>query len=152
TQGGMDSPVKLDVVERTALREARKAIPAADGVPTLTQVSCGRPIPGCEIRVVDEQRRDQPERRVGEIALRSDSMLTGYYRHPDVTAEVMADGWYFTGDMGYLADGELYITGRKKDLIIVGGKNIYPQDIENLLNDIPGLHPGRASVFGIPNE
>jgi acyl-CoA synthetase (AMP-forming)/AMP-acid ligase II len=88
---------------------------------------------------------------VGEIALRSDSMLTGYYHRPDATAEVMADGWYFTGDMGYLAGGELYITGRKKDLIIVGGKNIYPQDIENLLNDIPGVHPGRTTAFGVPN-
>jgi acyl-CoA synthetase (AMP-forming)/AMP-acid ligase II len=102
--------------------------------------------------VVDEQRRPVPERHVGEIALRSDSMLTGYYRRPDATNEVMAGGWYYAGDMGYVADGELYITGRRKDLIIVGGKNVYPQDIENLLNDIPGLHPGRAAAFGVFNE
>jgi fatty-acyl-CoA synthase len=64
----------------------------------------------------------------------------------------MQDGWYFSGDMGYMVDGELFITGRKKDLIIVGGKNVYPQDIENLLNDIDGLHPGRTVAFGVFNE
>lgn len=152
TQGGIDTPLTLDTVDRRALAEERRAAPANGDAPAVTLVSCGRPIPNCELRVVDEQRQPLPERCVGEIALRSDSMLSGYYRRPDVTREVLADGWYFTGDMGYMADGELYITGRKKDLIIVGGKNIYPQDIENLLNDIPGLHPGRASAFGIFNE
>ena len=101
---------------------------------------------------MDAERHDLPDRHVGEIALRSDCMLTGYYHREDATTQAMQDGWYFTGDLGYLADGELYITGRKKDLIIVGGKNIYPQDIENTLNDIPGVHPGRAVAFGVPNE
>lgn len=152
TQAGIDHPVRIDVIARDALMEQRRAIPAVDGTAAITMVSCGRPIPGCEVRVVDERRQPLPERHVGEVALRSDSMLSGYYRRPDATAEALADGWYFTGDMGYLADSELYITGRKKDLIIVGGKNIYPQDIENLLNDIPGVHPGRSVAFGIPNE
>jgi acyl-CoA synthetase (AMP-forming)/AMP-acid ligase II len=152
TQGGIDSPVTLDVVDRRLLAGERRAVPASGEDATVTLVSCGRPIPNCEIQVVDEQRRPVPERHVGEIALRSDSMLTGYYRRPDATNEVMAGGWYYAGDMGYVADGELYITGRRKDLIIVGGKNVYPQDIENLLNDIPGLHPGRAAAFGVFNE
>ncbi|NWG16391.1 MAG: AMP-binding protein [Chloroflexi bacterium] len=156
TQSAPDAPPPLDVVDRRALMEDRLAVPVDDGlkpiVPTVTLVSCGAPIPNCQIQVVDEQRHALPERHIGEIALRSDSMLSGYYRRPDATAEVMADGWYYTGDMGYLAGGELYITGRKKDLIIVGGKNVYPQDIENLLNDIPGLHPGRAVAFGVFNE
>jgi fatty-acyl-CoA synthase len=115
-------------------------------------VSCGRPIPGCEIKVVDEGRQTLPERHVGEIALRSDSMLSGYHNRPEATAAAMRDGWYFTGDLGYLADGELYITGRMKDLIIVGGKNIYPQDIEYLVNEIPGVHPGRTVAFGVIND
>lgn len=149
TQGGIDAPLTNDVVNRRILMEERRAVPADEG---MTFVSCGRAIMGCELRVTDEQRQPLPERCVGEIALRSDSMLSGYYKRPEATAEVMADGWYFTGDMGYLADGELYITGRKKDLIIVGGKNVYPQDLENLLNDIPGLHPGRATAFGVMNE
>jgi acyl-CoA synthetase (AMP-forming)/AMP-acid ligase II len=152
TQSGIESPATLDVVDRRLLAEARRAVPATGHAATVTLVSCGQPIPNCAIQVVDEQRQPVSERHVGEIALRSNSMLSGYYRRPDATSEVLADGWYYTGDMGYIAGGELYITGRKKDLIIVGGKNVYPQDIENLLNDIPGLHPGRASAFGVFNE
>jgi acyl-CoA synthetase (AMP-forming)/AMP-acid ligase II len=121
-------------------------------MPTITLVSNGKPIENCEVRIVDEQRCDLPERHVGEIAIRSNSLMDGYYKRPAESAGVMQSGWYLSGDMGYLAAGELYITGRKKDLIIVGGKNIYPQDIENLLNDLVGVHPGRTSVFGVFNE
>jgi acyl-CoA synthetase (AMP-forming)/AMP-acid ligase II len=152
TQSALDQPLNDDLVDRMTLMEAKQAIPAVDGNPALTFVSCGRPVEGCALRIVDEQRHDLPERHVGEIALRSNSMLSGYYKRPDATADSMDDGWYFTGDMGYLADGELYITGRKKDLIIIGGKNIYPQDVENLINDIPGVHPGRVVAFGVFNE
>lgn len=152
TQSDLDAVARLDIIDRDALMEQRIARPAdtANG-PTITMVSCGRPVPNCEIRIVDADRHTLPDRHVGEIALRSDSMLSGYYRRPDETGQAMQDGWYFTGDLGYIADGELYITGRKKDLIIVGGKNIYPQDIENILNDIPGVHPGRTVAFGVPN-
>lgn len=152
TQGGIDAPLTIDTVDRRALMEDRRAQPAQTDSPTLTFVSNGPPIPNCEVIIVDENRQPLPERYVGEIALRSDCMLTGYFKRPDATAEVMAEGWYFTGDMGYLAAAELYITGRKKDLIIVGGKNVYPQDIENLLNDIPGIHPGRVVAFGVFND
>ena len=153
TQSALDAPPRLDIVDRRALMEQRHALPAdgADG-PTVTMVSCGRPIAHTELRIVDAERRDLPERHVGEVALRSNCMLSGYYHRPDATAQALDGGWYFTGDLGYLADGELYITGRQKDLIIVGGKNIYPQDIENALNDIPGVHPGRTVAFGVPNE
>jgi acyl-CoA synthetase (AMP-forming)/AMP-acid ligase II len=76
-------------------------------------------------------------------------MLSGYYHRPNLTDEAIQNGWYYTGDMGYIAEGELYITGRKKDLIIVGGKNIYPQDLEAIANEIPGLIPGRSVAFSI---
>ncbi len=152
TQSRLGAPPHVDVVDRDTLMTERIARPATDDRPVVEMVSCGVPIPNTAIRVVDAERRDLPERHVGEIALRSDCMLTGYYHRPDATAEAMADGWYFTGDLGYIADGEVYITGRKKDLIIVSGKNIYPQDIENALNDIPGVHPGRVVAFGVPNE
>ena len=79
-------------------------------------------------------------------------MLTGYYRRDDLTEKAFHDGWYLTGDLGYLADGELYVTGRKKDLIIVGGKNVYPQDLESLATEVPGIHPGRVVAFGVFNE
>ena len=79
-------------------------------------------------------------------------MLSGYYHRPDATEKAFINGWYLTGDYGYLVEGELYITGRKKDLIIVGGKNIYPQDLELLAYEVPGVHAGRASAFGVFNE
>jgi acyl-CoA synthetase (AMP-forming)/AMP-acid ligase II len=103
------------------------------------------------LRVLDDQRRDLPERHVGELALQSDCMLTGYYNRPDLTAQALLDGWYLTGDLGYMVDGEVYVTGRIKDLIIVGGKNVHPQDLEALAAEVPGVHPGRVAAFGIFN-
>lgn len=154
TQSQLDRPPRLDIIDRDMLMEQRRAQPAAPDSerPTVVMVSCGAPIPNTEIRVVDVDRRPLPERHVGEIALRSDCMLSGYYRRPDATAQVLDGGWYYTGDLGYIADDELYITGRQKDLIIVGGKNVYPQDIENLINDVPGVHPGRTVAFGVFND
>jgi acyl-CoA synthetase (AMP-forming)/AMP-acid ligase II len=102
--------------------------------------------------VLDGHGHDAPERHIGEVALKSDSMLTEYYHRPDATKKAFHDGWYLTGDFGYLAGGEVYVTGRKKDLIIVGGKNIYPQDLEQLAMDVPGVHAGRVAAFGIFNE
>ena len=78
-------------------------------------------------------------------------MLTGYYNRQDLTVNAFLDGWYLTGDLGYLAEGELYVTGRIKEIIIVGGKNIYPQDLEELAGEVPGVHPGRVVAFGIFN-
>jgi fatty-acyl-CoA synthase len=152
TQSTVGSTPRVEFIARSRLLEHQEAVLAPNGTPNMAFVSCGQPVPDCDLRVVNADRRDVPERHVGEIALRSTSMLTGYYRRPEVTESVMADGWYFTGDMGYLADGELFITGRKKDLIIIGGKNIYPQDVENLLNDVEGIHPGRSVAFGVYNE
>lgn len=153
TQSQLDRPPHLDIIDRDALMEQCRARPAAPDSerPTVVMVSCGTPIPNTEIRVVDAERKPLPDRHVGEIALRSDCMLSGYYRRPDATAQALDGGWYYTGDLGYIADGELYIAGRQKDLIIVGGKNVYPQDIENLINDVPGVHPGRTVAFGVFN-
>lgn len=152
TQGGIDAPLTVDTIDRDVLMNDRRAQPADSDSPSVSFVSCGKPITHCELMIVDDNRAPLPERHIGEIVLRSNSMLTGYYQRPDASESVMADGWYYTGDMGYLADDELYITGRKKDLIIVGGKNVYPQDIEHLMNDIDGVHAGRVSAFGIYND
>lgn len=143
----------VDMIDRATIMEQRIARPVNnDANATVAMVSCGVPIPGTEICIVDADRNSLPDRHVGEVALRSDCMLSGYYRREEATGAALQNGWYFTGDLGYIADGELYITGRQKDLIIVGGKNIYPQDIENILNDIPGIHPGRTVAFGVLNE
>jgi acyl-CoA synthetase (AMP-forming)/AMP-acid ligase II len=88
---------------------------------------------------------------VGELAVLSDCMLTGYYQRPDLNP-FTPDGWYRTGDMGYMADGEVYIIGRIKDLIINAGKNVYPQDIEAIVNTVDGVRAGRAAAFGVYDE
>jgi fatty-acyl-CoA synthase len=150
TQSAMGSPPPIDWVAVSALQEQGQAVPTQEGsYGAVSMVSCGMPIRGTEVVVLDAHGEVLAERYVGEVALRSNCMLAGYYRRPDITAEAIQDGWYRTGDMGYLADGHLYITGRKKDLIIVGGKNVYPQDLEAIANHIPGIYPGRAVAFGL---
>lgn len=152
TQGGIREPVAVDPVQARVLVVERVARPASRDGDTLRMLSCGAPIPNTRVRVFDEQQRDLPERHVGEIALLSDCMLSGYFNREDLTAKAFHDGWYLTGDLGYVADGQVYITGRKKDLIIVGGKNIYPQDIEELAGQVDGVHPGRVVAFGVFSE
>lgn len=110
----------------------------------------GRPMPGMEVKVVDEQRRELPPGQVGELACRSDSVMLGYYRAPEMTAEVVdEDGWYYTGDLAVIDDkGYLRIVGRKKDMIIRGGQNIYPAEIEAYLASHPKIR--EAAVVGVP--
>jgi fatty-acyl-CoA synthase len=150
TQGGIDGPVNVDNLDRKAFQSGR-AIKASGDHDSIKTLSAGRPIENTEVRVLTEAHRDAPERNIGEIAIRSDCMLTGYYNREDLTEKAFYDGWYLTGDLGYLADGELYVTGRKKEIIIVGGKNIYPQDLEALTHEVPGVYPGRVVAFGIFN-
>jgi fatty-acyl-CoA synthase len=115
-------------------------------------MSSGRPLMNTRIRIVDENLVDVPDKKVGEIMVQSDCMLSGYFNRPDLTDIAVKDGWYLTGDYGFLVGGELFVSGRKKDLIIVGGKNIYPQDLELLASEVPGVHPGRVVAFGVYNE
>jgi fatty-acyl-CoA synthase len=167
TQGGIHEPVSVDIIDRELFSTQQIARPLTgkeveiDALSQDTDVinkqasrmlSAGRPIPGTHLQVLDPQGEELPERHIGEIALQSNCMLTGYYHRPDVTAGAFNKGWYLTGDLGYIADGELYVTGRKKDLIIVGGKNIYPQDLERLAGEVEGVHPGRVAAFGVFND
>jgi acyl-CoA synthetase (AMP-forming)/AMP-acid ligase II len=152
TQGGVDAPLTVDEIDREAFQVERVARPAQDGRPSLKMVANGRPIRNVEVRVLSNNGETLAERQVGEIALRSDCMLSGYYNRPEETAKAFRDGWYLTGDLGYVADGELYVSGRKKDIIIVGGKNIHPQDLEQLAMEAPGVHSGRVSAFGVYDE
>jgi acyl-CoA synthetase (AMP-forming)/AMP-acid ligase II len=153
SQGSMDGSVKIDEVDAEGLERHGVAEAAVHGTRRVTEVvSAGPPLPNCEVRVIGGDGREIGERQIGEFALRSNCMLSGYYNRPDATHDSLHDGWFFTGDLGYVADGEVYITGRKKDLMIIGGKNIYPQDIEHLIDRVPGVYPGRAVVFGIPDH
>ncbi len=152
TQGGIGRAVTVDTISQRGLLVDRVARPAAGGEEAMRMLSCGAPVENVEVRVIDDAHRDLPERHLGEVVLRSDCMLSGYYRRDDLTEKAFHDSWYLTGDLGYVADGEVYITGRKKDLIIVGGKNVYPQDLESLASEVPGIHPGRVVAFGVYNE
>jgi acyl-CoA synthetase (AMP-forming)/AMP-acid ligase II len=153
TQGGLDGPVTVDEIDRDAFQIERQARPASPDRPSIKMLSAGRPVRGTQVKVVADDGRLLPERSVGEVALRSDCMLVGYYHRPDATEQAFRDGWYLTGDYGYMAHGgEVYVSGRKKDLIIMGGKNIYPQDLETLAMEVEGVHPGRVVAFGVFNE
>jgi acyl-CoA synthetase (AMP-forming)/AMP-acid ligase II len=126
---------------------------AATGAGTVRRcVSSGLPISGCEIRVLGEKGEDLPDGAIGEIAIRSVSLFDGYRNNEEKTAEVLKDGWYASGDIGFQQEGELFVIGRKKDLIIVAGKNIYPEDIEDVLSQVEGVLPGRVVAFGLEDE
>jgi fatty-acyl-CoA synthase len=152
TQGGVDAPVTVDEIDRDAFQMQRVAVAPIAGQPTIKMLSAGKAIQHTQVRVITAEGADAVERQVGEIALRSNCMLTGYYHRPDETRKALRDGWYLTGDYGYRVGDELYVSGRKKELIIVGGKNVYPGDLEQLAMEVKGVHAGRVVAFGIFNE
>ena len=127
-------------------------VPAEVGDNARICVSSGFPISGCELRIVDENGEDLPEGRVGEVVIRSVSLFDGYRNDPEKTAEVLRDGWLFSGDYGFSLGGEYYIIGRKKDIIIVAGRKLYPEDIENAVGQLEGVIPGRVIAFGIGDD
>ena len=113
--------------------------------------SVGQPIPGVEVRIVDDEDRPRPAGEVGEVCVRGANVMLGYYKMPEETARVLRGGWLHTGDMGRLdADGFLYIVERKKDLIIRGGFNIYPREVEEVLYAHPAV--AEAAVVGRPSR
>jgi fatty-acyl-CoA synthase len=137
----------LSADDMTSRRVATRAESDDDGE-TVSVVGCGLPLPGHQIRIVDDQRRPLPERHIGEIALKGPSVSPGYYNDAEITARTIRDGWLFTGDLGYLSNGELFVCGRVKDLIIVNGRKYHPQDLEWGLADLAGIRRGRVVAFG----
>jgi len=113
--------------------------------------SSGRLLPSNHVQVVSDSGEVLENGYVGEIAIQSDSLFQGYYNRPDLTAKAIRDGWYYTGDLGFCLDDEVYVVGRKKDLLIIGGENIYPQDIEEIVCSHPAIHDGRAIAMGVFN-
>ena len=141
----------MDAVDREILEskgEAVPADPAADGTRKLALL--GRAVPGLELRVCDPATGiGLGERLVGELEIRGTSVTPGYYKRPDANAELFRDGWLRTGDLAYLVDGELVLCGRMKDVIIVGGRNVYPMDIEKAVGSVPGVRPGNVIAIGV---
>jgi acyl-CoA synthetase (AMP-forming)/AMP-acid ligase II len=152
TQTDSSRPPKIEQIDREAFMVERVARPPLEGQPAMLMMSSGWPISNTRVRILDEHGREVPERKIGEVALYSDCMLKEYYNRPDATQKAFSDGWYLTGDYGYVSDGEVFVSGRKKDMIIVGGKNVYPQDLESLTYEVPGVHAGRSVAFGMFND
>jgi fatty-acyl-CoA synthase len=144
------TPMVVDRVDPIAMREGVATPSSAEGA--LELVGCGVPFPGHELRIVDEQGRDLPERRVGEILTRGPSVTAGYFRNEEATAEALRDGWLHTGDLGYIADGALFICGRIKDLIIINGANHYPQDLEWQVGELEGVRRGNVCAFSVVRD
>ena len=141
----------IDVIERDALTRTFRAVPVANsmsGRDALHVVACGQPLPRHEIRVVDEAGRELPERHEGRLQFRGPSATSGYYERPAETAKLFADGWLETGDRAYIAAGDLYLTGRTKDIIIRAGRNIYPTEVEDAIGDLDGIRKGHVAIFG----
>jgi len=152
TQSRLGSVPVVEEIDREAFMGERVARHPFDGRPSMKMMSSGQPLENVNVKVIDENGGEVPERVIGELALQSDCMLTGYFNRPDATEKAFRDGWYLTGDYGYISNDEVFVSGRKKDMIIVGGKNIYPQDLESLTYEVSGVHAGRSVAFGMFDE
>jgi fatty-acyl-CoA synthase len=147
--------LRTDDVDRVVLERDRVAKPIEitddtedDSVRRLPLL--GHPVPGLEMRIVHVDTREEvPERHVGELLIRGTSVTPGYYKRPDATAAMFVDGWLCTGDLGYMLDNELVLCGRIKDVIIVGGRNVFPEDIERAVGPLEGVRAGNVIAFGV---
>jgi 1-acyl-sn-glycerol-3-phosphate acyltransferase len=146
-------PPIIDRVNRDRLSTEGVAEPArSDDPKPLEIVPCGQPLPGHEIRIVDEAGYEVGERREGRLEFRGPSATHGYFRNDTKTRELFRDGWLDSGDRAYMAGGDVYITGRIKDIIIRAGRHIYPQEVEDAVAEIPGIRKGCVAVFGITDR
>ena len=152
----VEGGARSDVIDVDRLALDGEAVPAPADVETAKGkafIDCGRPLPGYEMEIRDEGGRPLPERHCGRIFLRGASLMSGYFGNAEASREVLStDGWLDTGDIGYVAGGSLYITGRAKDLMIIHGRNIWPQDLEYLAEQQPEVRPTDASAFSIADE
>jgi 1-acyl-sn-glycerol-3-phosphate acyltransferase len=146
----------IDCIDRERFTTAGRALPVPCDDPQATRVvSCGRPLPGYAVRITAENAQALPERQEGQVWFQGPSATRGYYRNPAATAklirEIDGERWHDTGDRGYLADGELYLTGRVKDLIIRAGRNLYPYELEQAIGELPGIRKGCVVAFASPD-
>src|SRR5438067_9867805 len=145
-------PWQVDLIDRDWLSRTGEALPARPNDPSpLKLVSCGASIPDHDLRVVDAAGLELPDRSEGQLQFRGPSATTGYFRNPPATKSLFDGEWVNTGDRAYLSEGRLYITGREKDIIIRGGRNISPYELEESVGDLAGIRRGCVAVFGAPN-
>ena len=139
------------VVQETFSRRGY-AEPTSTAENTLEFVACGHPLPGYQVRIVDNEGFEVPQRQEGHIQFQGPSATAGYWKNAAATAELFDGPWLKTGDMGYLAETDLYITRRAKDMIIRAGRNLFPYELEEAVGDIDGIRKGCVAVFGSKNE
>jgi fatty-acyl-CoA synthase len=149
------TPLITDRVDTERLKRG-EAVPRetdeSDPQATVELVCCGKAFPGHEVKIVGDQAQTLPERQIGEIWTRGPSITPGYFNNPEASAEGWTDGWLHTGDLGYLADGMLYVCGRSKDLIIIRGANFYPQDIEWAVAEVEGVRRDNVVAFSVMRD
>lgn len=140
-----------DTVDAQRLELEHRAVPVTPDHPNAREiVRLGAAVPGLEFRIVDPTSGERlVDREVGELQIRGSSVTSGYYQRPDANADLFDDDWLRTGDLSYLVDGDMYMCGRIKDVIIVGGRNVYPQDIERSIGEIDGIRAGNVIAFGV---
>ena len=139
----------IDRVQREVFMQTGEAVPATDDDTNAIEfVACGRVLANHQIRVVDNANKEAFNRHEGRLQFRGPSATSGYYRSPDKTRDLFCDEWLETGDLAYIANDDLYLTGRTKDVIIRGGRNIYPHELEDAIGNIDGIRTGRVAVFG----
>lgn len=150
TQTDPSAAIKCVSVSNSALHD--HIYSPAEGDDAKHIPSCGKVIPNVEIRITDADGQVLQDGRIGEICIRGACLFEGYYLLPDMTADKLKGEWYHSGDLGFLHEGELYVTGRLDDLIIVRGRNFYAHDIEAIISKLPGIKPGRVVVFSVENS
>jgi fatty-acyl-CoA synthase len=138
------------VLERDRVAKQLEVADADEEIDVRRLPLLGHAVPGLEMKVVDPGTYEElPERHVGELLLRGTSVTPGYYKRPDATAALFRDDWLCTGDLAYLVNGELVLCGRIKDVIIVGGRNVFPEDIERAVGVLEGVRAGNVIAFGV---
>lgn len=145
----LDRGPLIDRIRRETFMTSGKAIPADEADSNaLPFVACGHPLPRHQIRIVDDAGRELPERQQGRLEFRGPSATSGYFRNPEQTQRLFRDDWLDSEDLAYIAGGDVYVTGRIKDIIIRAGRNIYPDEFEEAVGDLPGVQKGNVAVFG----
>jgi fatty-acyl-CoA synthase len=154
TQSDVNAPLGPNQIwaDGQRFRSMHLIAPVAQGTPgAVSFTSSGRVLPHNKVRIASDSAAPLASGFVGEILVKSDSLFTGYYNRPDLTAKAIVEGWFHSGDLGFTLEDQFYVVGRKKDLLIVGGENLYPQDIEEIVASHPAIHDGRAVAMGIYN-
>jgi 1-acyl-sn-glycerol-3-phosphate acyltransferase len=142
----------IDRIDREIFVTRGRAVPVPETAEDVLEfVACGEPLSGYQIRIVDEAGRELSEREEGRLQFQGPSASSGYLRNPAATERLFDGAWLDSGDLAYIAGGDVYLTSRVKDVIIRGGRNIYPHELEEAAGDIPGIRKGCVAVFGSPD-